>query len=263
MKPTKYICSWSGGKDSTATIILCHEKGIPLDLIIFAEVMYDAKRGISGEDPEHIKWIKEQAIPLFELWGYKTEIIHSTGANKDFLDLFHHVVKKEGSKNCGKKAGYLISGKCSGNQYLKIRPIQRRLSAIRKEYNIIQYIGIAADEPTRLARLKDDKISLLAEYNIAEADTYSICSKYGLLSPLYQHCKRGGCWFCPNAGIPRFARFAKMNPEIWREFVNLGHTPDLASRNFKRGNISIFDIDRRVQAYIENEEKAPIQETLF
>lgn len=35
----KYIASWSGGKDSTASIILAHEHNEPLDLIIFSEVM--------------------------------------------------------------------------------------------------------------------------------------------------------------------------------------------------------------------------------
>ncbi len=37
----KYIASWSGGKDSTASIILAHEHNEPLDLIIFSEVMFD------------------------------------------------------------------------------------------------------------------------------------------------------------------------------------------------------------------------------
>lgn len=49
----KYIASWSGGKDSTASIILAHEHNEPLDLIIFSEVMFD--ENISGELPEHIK----------------------------------------------------------------------------------------------------------------------------------------------------------------------------------------------------------------
>ena len=48
----KYIASWSGGKDSTASIILAHEHNEPLDLIIFSEVMFD--ENISGELPEHI-----------------------------------------------------------------------------------------------------------------------------------------------------------------------------------------------------------------
>ena len=65
----KYIASWSGGKDSTASIILAHEHNEPLDLIIFSEVMFD--KNISGELPEHIDFIKNKCIPLFESWGYE------------------------------------------------------------------------------------------------------------------------------------------------------------------------------------------------
>ena len=53
----KTYLSWSGGKDSSASIILCHEQGIPLDGVIFSEVMFDLSRNISGENPEHIKWV--------------------------------------------------------------------------------------------------------------------------------------------------------------------------------------------------------------
>ena len=68
-KNMKYIASWSGGKDSTASIIPAHEHNEPLDLIIFSEVMFDDN--ISGELPEHIDFIKNKAIPVFESWGYE------------------------------------------------------------------------------------------------------------------------------------------------------------------------------------------------
>ena len=54
---------WSGGKDSTEILILCHENGIHLDGIIFSEVMFDHSRNISAENPTFIKWIYETAIP--------------------------------------------------------------------------------------------------------------------------------------------------------------------------------------------------------
>lgn len=36
----KVIC-WSGGKDSTATVILAHKNNIKIDYIIMSEVMFD------------------------------------------------------------------------------------------------------------------------------------------------------------------------------------------------------------------------------
>ena len=41
MKQHEWSISWSGGKDSTATVILCHEYGIPIKEIIYVRMMYD------------------------------------------------------------------------------------------------------------------------------------------------------------------------------------------------------------------------------
>ena len=101
----KYIASWSGGKDGTASIILAHENNEPLDLIIFSEVMFD--ENISGELPEHIDFIKNKAIPVFESWGYETRILHS---DKTYMDCFHHRTVRW--KNVGMKKGFVMSGHC-------------------------------------------------------------------------------------------------------------------------------------------------------
>ena len=53
----KNIISWSGGKDSTATVILAHEHNIKIDHIIFCEVMFDKKT--TGEMPEKMEFVKK------------------------------------------------------------------------------------------------------------------------------------------------------------------------------------------------------------
>lgn len=58
-----YIASCSFGKDSVATILLALENNEPLDRVVFVEVMFDHSRNISGEDPDHIKWVREVVIP--------------------------------------------------------------------------------------------------------------------------------------------------------------------------------------------------------
>lgn len=60
MENKVYIHSWSGGKDSTASIILDHIHQLPPSKVIFSEVMYDKKRRISGELPEHIDFINNK-----------------------------------------------------------------------------------------------------------------------------------------------------------------------------------------------------------
>ena len=58
-----------------------------------------------------------------------------------------------------------------------------------KDYEVVQYVGIAIDEPKRLARLSKkgniDKVSLLQKYGYTEEMAREKCLEYGLLSPIY------------------------------------------------------------------------------
>lgn len=217
---------WSGGKDSSASIAVCNENGIQLDGIVFCEVMFDNARNISGENPKHIEWVYNTAIPKIESMGYKILIIRS---EKDYLQLFNSRIG-ERSKRAGKKAGWLIGGMCAANDRLKMRPIRELKKSIGKHEQII---GIAADEPNRLTRLKSDCRSVLVEYGIKEADTFEICKRYGLLSPIYEMRSRGGCWFCPNCSIGEFATLKKEYPELWAELEILSHDTETVSRYFR------------------------------
>lgn len=88
-KPKIHICSWSGGKDSMATILLALEHNEPLDRVVFAEVMFDHEKGISGEIPEHIEWIYNVAIPKLSEMGVKVDVVR---AKKDYASFFVNAV---------------------------------------------------------------------------------------------------------------------------------------------------------------------------
>lgn len=177
--------SWSGGKDSTACVILAHEHNIPIDRILFSEVMFDKKNNISGELPEHIDFVKNVAIPKFTEWGYKTEILH---AKKDYLDVFYAEIVKGPRK--GQLHGFPLGGRCIINRDTKLKPIHDFYKSCGE---VTQIVGIAIDEPKRLKRLEGtNKISLLAEYGLTEEDAKSLCIEYGLLSPVYENFTRGG-----------------------------------------------------------------------
>lgn len=224
------IISWSGGKDSTATVTLAHEMGIEIDLIIMSVVWFDKARGIYGDNPEHIKWCLEYAKPIFESWGYKVVIVSS---EKDYLSHFNYIVtrSKVESRN-GKKRGWLIGGLCKMNGE-KVNPIRKYIKSLGE---CVQYIGIAIDESERLKRLHNTgNISLLEQCNYTEQDAYNKCLEYNLLSPTYQTEKRGGCWFCPNQSIKGFADLKKNHPELWNELVELDKDKNKISDGFKYG----------------------------
>lgn len=188
-KGKTYIASFSGGKDSMATIILAHEHHEPLDLIIFSEVMFD--ENTSGEFPEHIQFIRETCIPKFAEWGYETKILHS---DKTYMDVFNHVVEKprKNMQNVGKRSGFPMVRKCAISRECKIKAVNEYYKGKNLD-RIVQYIGIAADEPKRLERLGGtNKISLLAKYGYTEKMAFELCEKYDLISPIYDFAPRGG-----------------------------------------------------------------------
>jgi len=74
MRQHEWVVAWSGGKDSTATIIKMHEYGIPIKAINFVLMMWD------DETPAILPIMYNfviQAKDIFEEWGYKVIISKS------------------------------------------------------------------------------------------------------------------------------------------------------------------------------------------
>ena len=127
MKPNYYIASCSFGKDSIATILTALEHKEPLDEVIFCEVRFSIN--ISGEIPEHIEFINNVAIPMLYLKGVKK--ITTLYAKKTYIDCFMHINKKR-----NKYQGFPLAKKCKIKSDLKIGPIKKYISKLKKDYNV-------------------------------------------------------------------------------------------------------------------------------
>ena len=99
----KHILSCSFGKDSIATALLALQHGEPLDELVYCEVMFSEE--ISGELPEHNRFIHETAIPYFEQRGIPTRVLRS---EKTYLSCFYHVVTRGKTKGIYEQLGYAI-----------------------------------------------------------------------------------------------------------------------------------------------------------
>ena len=232
----KYIACCSFGKDSLAQIIVAKEHGEPVDAVIYSEVMFTDE--ISGEFPEHRDFIYNVAIPkLKELYGLETIVLRSPQTMwNDF-----HTVRVRGS-TAGLLRGFPIPGLCNINRDCKIPPIKNYLA--KQSEDVIQYVGIAADEPKRLKRLEGtNKVSILAKYGITEREARDICEKAGLLSPIYSITGRNGCFFCPNAREKELRHLYFNHPDIWELLRGLQSTPN-TSRNCFTRNKTIFDYEK-------------------
>lgn len=219
----KHILSCSFGKDSIATALLALQHGEPLDELVYCEVMFNEE--ISGELPEHSRFIHETAIPYFEQRGIPTRVLRS---EKTYLSCFYHVVTR--GKTKGMLSGFPLNGRCTIQRDCKLPPIKAYQKALPPD--TVQYIGIAADEPKRLARLKPGQISLLDKYHVAEPEARAMCAAEGLLSPLYDFTKRGGCWFCPNASISELRHLYRYHPELWQLLLELQDVPNKPTERF-------------------------------
>ena len=240
-KDNIYIASCSFGKDSIATILLALENNEPLHRVVFSEVMFDNQNNISGEIPEHITWIYNCAIPKLQKLGITCDVVRS---EIDYIYYFRTKKRSEG-KYKGMYYGFPIGGKCVINRECKIKPIKEYYKSF-KEYNVIQYVGIAADEKLRLKRLKQNQISLLDKYKFTEKMAYEKCKEYDLLSPIYNFSSRSGCWFCMNAKISGYQHIRKNHNYLWQKLIELSKIKNLCSYGFKYGK-TLQEIENRLK----------------
>ena len=112
--------------------------------------------------------------------------------------------------------------------------------------NTVYYIGIALDEPKRLARLNGEtEMSPLAMIGWTEADCMQWCIENDLRSPLYDMSNRGGCWFCHNQSIDQLRLLRKNYPNLWELLLKWDKDSPIT---FKSDGHTVHDLDRRFEA---------------
>lgn len=226
-------------------ILTIIEHGLPLDEVVYCEVMFD--ENISGEYPEHADFIHNKAIPILEQrYGLKVRVIK---ADTTYKEQFYRIRTK--GRSIGTLTGFptLWSPWCNG--YLKRNPIK----AYHKEQTepIHEYVGIAADEVERPERLlqKPNTSAPLADFNITEKQAIEMCKEVGLLSPIYEKQSRNGCWFCHNARIGEMRQLYIEHPDLWSELRQLQAD---SWNSFTKRN-SIFDLEKRFEREAEGEKR--------
>lgn len=144
------------------------------------------------------------------------------------MDCFYRVVEKpkKHESHKGMYKGFVMSGHCDVQRDCKLKPIKQYWKSQSKE--VVQYIGIAVDEPKRLDRIADtkNKVSLLEKYGYTEEMAKQKCIEYGLLSPIYEFTKRGGCWFCPNARDCELRNLRDNHNHLWQKLLDLENEPN-------------------------------------
>ena len=97
---------------------------------------------------------------------------------------------------------------------LKTRVIHKFLRSLQNDYDVVEYIGIAADEKRRIRAA----CYPLVEWGMTEADCLQYCYDRGFdWGGLYRIFKRVSCWCCPLQSLAELRKLRKHFPELWAQ----------------------------------------------
>lgn len=126
----KHIVSWSGGKDSSAMLIRMVEGGLPIDDIVFIEVM--ATPTLGGELPEMYEYIGKMERYI----DRKITVVRSA---LDFDTVFHRAY--ESGQRTGTIYGFPFTTGAWCNDRLKIRTIRQHYKTYGRTYPVLGSCG--------------------------------------------------------------------------------------------------------------------------
>lgn len=197
----KHIISLSGGKDSTAMLLMMIEKKMPIDKIICVDT--------TKEFPamyRHIEKLKEHIRP------FKIEIIKI-----DFNYWFGEHIKTKG-KNIGKKGYGWADFRNRWCTSLKREVVNKYIKK-----NTIEYQGIAVDEIKRINNNKNRNIKYpLVEWGITEKQALEYCYSKGFdWEGLYKDFVRVSCYCCPLQRIGELKTLCLKYPNLWQKMLEM------------------------------------------
>ena len=224
----KHIVSFSGGKDSTAMLLMMIEKEMQIDEIIFCDTTVEFPQMIN-----HIDQVED----------YIGRKITRLKAPFDFEYYLAHHIKTKG-KNKGKK-GYGWAGPrqrwCTST--MKRDVIRKYLKQIPER---TEYVGIAADEHYRIHKTKSTKnityVMPLYDWGITEKNALAYCYSKGFTwGGLYEKFDRVSCYLCPLQPLRGLRKLFNEFPELWEEMKRLDK---LNYRKF-RADYSINELEKK------------------
>jgi len=218
----KHIISLSGGKDSTAMMLMMIEKKMPIDRIICIDT--------TKEFPamyRHIEKLQEYIKPLeIEIYSF------------DFDYWFGEHIKTKGKMKGQKGYGWT-------NMYRRWCTLLKT-NTFKKAVGKIQYFdyhGIAYDERNRIKRHTQNNTKYpLVEWGITEKQALEYCYSRGFdWEGLYKIFNRVSCWCCPLQPLSALENLYKYFPELWQELKEM----DKKSFRDFRATYTVNELEKR------------------
>lgn len=236
-KPQLHVVSLSGGKDSTAMLLRMVEEGMRIDLIIFCDT------GL--EFPAMYRHLEKLERDI----GMKVVHICADHTFEHFM-LDHEVrvkINNSYEESDKKHRGYSWPGPVNRwcTKELKEIPRDKFFAPLREKYDIIEYVGLAADEGYRLERknnMRENQRHPLVDWGMTEADCLKYCYSHGYdWEGLYEYYERVSCWCCPLQPLSELRILYRKFPELWAQ---LKAWDEQSWRKFKP-EYSVAELEKR------------------
>lgn len=191
-----HVVSLSGGKDSTAMLIMMLERGMPVDEVVWFDTGWEFPAMVG-----HIGKVEaETGVPVTRL---RPDLPFNYW-------MFDHVRMK------GARAGEAGYGWARmGSRWctkIKTSAIDRHVKAMAGRRRVVQYVGIAADEAHRAK----GKRYPLVEWGVTEAEALAYCRARGYdWGGLYDRFDRVSCWCCPLQRLSDLRELRRSFPDLW------------------------------------------------
>jgi 3'-phosphoadenosine 5'-phosphosulfate sulfotransferase (PAPS reductase)/FAD synthetase len=196
----KSIVSFSGGKDSTAMLLIMLEKSIKIDEIVFADTLL--------EFPEMYEYIDK-------IERHIGRSIKKIKPRKTFFDWFYGEFTK--GNRVGEMCGFpKLNSHCYWSREVKDYALKRYC------YGNIIHMGIAFDEAHRAKEHPKFIANYpLLEWGMTEKDCLDYLKKIDLVNPLYDIFHRTGCWLCPKQNKQSLIQLKNKYPKYWEQILKL------------------------------------------
>lgn len=244
------VVSLSGGKDSTAMLLMLLERGEDVADIVFFDTgwefpeMYDHLEKLENFIDRKITRLQARIPPEITTekspfdWFFAERPVVKRGAN-----IIHRI-------GCAWPKPTLRW--CTGRKQSALSSYMLGLTHLDNvKLPLQKCIGFAADERHRLAGVTKKGGFYIAqrypllEWGIAEADALDYCLKRGFnWNGLYNKFRRVSCFCCPLKPMDEFRVLRRDYPELWQRMLLMeSWLPEGKERRFKSATVS--DLDAR------------------
>lgn len=191
--------SYSGGKDSSAMLLILLEKGYPVDSVDFMDSGY--------EYPEVYEYINKIDSFIGEKYGKTVNHLHLK-PEWEFKKWFYS------NFTTGAYAGVMrgfprVRGRC----YLSR---QKGRTLDRYDRTSFRYVGIGWNEKQR-ETTNPRLLYPLIEWEVTEDECVEYLKEKDLLPGHKKYYSRNGCFWCPKQSMPSARSLFIRHPDLWEQ----------------------------------------------